>query len=264
MALIPVSRELHGKTRIRPISSFAFAATTTAVPVHGAEIVSMSHEVPVVFVRDANAYVPAALLGLRNGQNLLVDPSGRWIGGHVPAIWRRGPFRLARVEGQEEVKMMLCLDDSSDLINETEGLPLFDDSGAPSALIGTATNLLSQMERDVRGTQMVCALLDQLGLIVPWALDITQPDGQKQRISDLFQVDESKIATLSGEDLVRLRDTGALPLIYAHLLSLSKISLLGRLAKLANERDQQQAALQKANLNLDRTFGIVEDDPFLF
>jgi hypothetical protein len=103
-----------------------------------------------------------------------------------------------------------------------------------------------------------------LGLIVPWALDITRPDGQKQRISDLFQVDESKIATLPGEDLVRLRDTGALPLIYAHLLSLPRVSTLGRLAKAANERDQQHAALQQGNLNLDRTFGIVEDDPFMF
>lgn len=264
MALIPISRDLHSKTRIRPIPSFAFAATTTAVPVHGSEIVPMSHEVPVIFTRDANGYAPAALLGLRNGQNLLVDPSGRWIGGHVPATWRRGPFRLARVEGEEEARMVLCLDDSSDLINETEGLPLFDENGAPSALISTATDLLSQIERDIRGTQIVCALLDQLGLIAPWPLDIAQPDGQKKRVSDLFQVNEGKIATLSGEDLVRLRDTGALPLIYAHLLSLSKISMLARLAKLAGEREQQHAALQKGNLNLDRAFGIVEDDPFIF
>lgn len=264
MALIPVSRELHGKTRIRPISSFAFAAATTAVPVHGSELVSLSHEVPIVFIRDASGYVPAALFGLRNGQNLFVDPSGRWIGAHVPAIWRRGPFRLARVEGEGEARMVLCLDDGSDLINESEGLPLFDESGAPSALIGTATNLLSQMERDARATQTVCALLEQLGLFIPWALDITQPDGQKQRVSDLFQVDEAKIATLSSEDLVRVRDIGGLPLIYAHLLSLFKVSMLGRLAKLASERDQQHAALQKGSLNLDRAFGIVEDDPFMF
>jgi uncharacterized protein YcbX len=45
---------------------------------------------------------------------------------------------------------------------------------------------------------------------------------------------------------------------------LSKISLLARLAKIAAEREQQAATLQKGNLNLDRTFGIVEDDPFIF
>ena len=56
----------------------------------------------------------------------------------------------------------------------------------------------------------------------------------------------------------------ALAVIYAHLLSLSKISLLGRLGKMAAEREQHQASLQKGNLNLDRAFGIVEDDPFIF
>jgi hypothetical protein len=224
----------------------------------------MSHDVPVIFIRDATGFSPAALLGLRSGQNLLVDSQGRWIGAHIPAIWRRGPFRLARVEGEQEPKMVLCLDDSSDLINETEGLPLFDESGNPSALIGTATTLLSQLERDIRLTQMVCAMLDQLGLIVPWALDVTQADGTTQRVSDLYQIDEAKIATLSGEDLLRVRDAGALSLIYAHLLSLSKISTLSRLAKAAEERAQQRAALDKGNVNLDRAFGIVEDDPFIF
>lgn len=264
MALVPISRELHGKTRIRPIPSFAFAAKTTVVPVYGSEIVLMSHEIPIVFIREAGNFVPSALVGVRAGQNLLTDPQGRWIGAHIPAVWRRGPFRLARVEREQEVRMVLCLEDSSDLISETEGHPLFDESGAPSAMISSATNLLSQLERDVQTTQTVCALVDQLGLITPWALDIAQPDGQKQRIADLFRIDEAKIATLSGEDLVRLRDAGALAVIYAHLLSLSKINVLGQLAKIADEREQQQATLQKGNLNLDRAFGIVEDDPFIF
>jgi hypothetical protein len=264
VALVPISRDLHGKTRIRPLPSFAFAANATAVPVFGGEIVPMSQEVPVIFIRDGNGYGPAALLGVRNGQNLLVDPQGRWIGAHIPAVWRRGPFRLAGVEGQEDGKMVLCLDDSSDLINESEGLPLFDEQGAPSALLGTATTLLSQLERDSRATRTISALLDHLGLIIPWNLEITQPDGAARRVSDLFQVDETKIATLSAEDLVRVRDVGALPLIYAHLLSLSKIGALARMAKLVEDRMQQRAALDKGNLNLDRAFGIVEDDPFIF
>jgi len=264
VALVPISRELHGKTRIRPISSFTFAATETVVPIYGSEIVLMSHEVPVVFIREADTFTTCALVGVRAGHNLMLDPQGRWIGTHVPAIWRRGAFRLGRVEGEQEPRMVLCLEDSSDQISHTEGHPLFDESGAATALLSAATNLLSQLERDIRSTQAVCAVLNQMGLIVPWALEIAHPDGQKQRVADLFHIDESKIATLSGEDLVRLRDAGALAVIYAHLLSLSKISLLGRLAKMADEREQQKATLQKGNLNLDRAFGIVEDDPFIF
>jgi len=264
VALVPISRELHGKTRIRPLSSFAFTAKATLVPVYGSEIVQMSHEVPIVFIREGTTFTLNALIGLRPGQNLMLDPQGRWIGAHVPAIWRRGPFRLGQVEGEQEPRMVLCLEDSSDLVSETEGQALFDGSGAPTSLITAATTILSQLARDMPSTQAICALLDQMGLIVPWALDIAQPDGQKQRVTDLFRIDEAKIATLPGEDLVRLRDAGSLAVIYAHLLSLSKISLLARLAKMAAEREQQAATLQKGNLNLDRTFGIVEDDPFIF
>lgn len=263
MALVPISRDLHAKIKIRPLTSFAFAAGSAAIPIYGGEIVAMSHEVPVAFMRDAGGFVTTALLGLRGGQNLLVDPQGRWIGAHIPAIWKRGPFRLAQVDGQDG-RMVLCLDDADPQINETEGLPLFDESGAPTALIESASTLLSQIERDSRATRAICALLSRLELLTPWNLEVTQIDGSTQRISDLYQVDEAKIGTLSAEALVELRDAGALPLIYAHLLSLSKVTLLGRLSKLADERAKQQATLQKGNLNLDQAFGIVEDDPFLF
>jgi len=266
LALVPISPEKHAKTKVRPLSSFSFAAETTAIPVFGGEIVVMGRELPVAFARDAAGIFPTALLGLQAGQNLMIDPQGRWLGAHVPAIWRRGPFRLAQIEGgsEGEPRMALCLDDSSELLNESEGMPLFDDSGAPTALIDSAKTLLSQIERDARTTRTVCALLSRLDLFTPWNLEIALPDGSKQRVADLFQIDESRIATLSAEALVEIRDAGALPLIYAHLLSLSRTSLLGRLATMAHERAQQQAAMQKGNLNLDRAFGIVEDDPFLF
>ena len=264
MALVPISRDLHRNTKIRPLPSFSFAAATTAVPVYGGEIITMGYEVPVIFLRDPAGFVPAALLGLRAGQNLLLDTQGRWVGSHIPAVWRRGPFRLAQLEGEEDGKMVLCLDDSNSQLSETEGQPLFDEEGAPTPVTGSVTSMLTQLERDIRATRAICALLDRLELIVPWNLEIVQADGSKSRVSDLFQVDESKIATLPADSLGEIRDAGALPLIYAHLLSLSKVKLLLRLAKLADERAHQQAAMQNGNLNLDRAFGIVEDDPFHF
>ncbi len=157
VALVPISRELHGKTRIRPLSSFAYIAKATLAPLYGSEIVLMSHEVPVVFIREADTFTLNALIGLRPGQNLMLDPQGRWMGSHVPAILRRGPFRLGQVDGEQEPRMVLCLEDSSDLISETEGQPLFDESGAPTPLINEATTLLSQLARDIPSTQAICA-----------------------------------------------------------------------------------------------------------
>lgn len=264
MTLVPISRETHASMRVSPLRSFDFAAQMTAVPVFGGELIQFSHEIPVILIADGDGFTPAALCGVSAGENLLIDDQGRWMGSNIPNIWKRGPFRLARVEGGEEEKLVLCLDDESPLVNHAEGQPLFDETGAPSPLLNAASALLGQMEHEMRATRKICAALHQLGMIVPWSLEIPQGDGTSRRVSDLYQVDEAKIAKLSAEDLAALRDLGALPLIYAHLLSLSKISLLLRLAKMAADRRQQREALKKGNLNLDQTFGIVEDDPFIF
>ena len=44
--------------------------------------------------------------------------------------------------------------------------------------------------------------------------------GEPQLIAEYFAVSEEKLAKLSGEKLEQLRASGALPQIYAHLLSL--------------------------------------------
>ena len=264
MPLVPISREAHAATRVSPLRSFAFAATTTIVPLFGGEILQFAQELPVVFVPDSEGFSVAGLLGIRSGENLLVSEQGQWMAATIPNLWKRGPFRLAYVEGEAEEKMVLCLDDSSDLLNRAEGQPLFDENGEPAPLVGGASNLLSQLERDMRITRKICSDLKRLGLIVPWGFEFPQPDGSTSRASDIYQVDETKIGTLAAEDLVALRDSGALPLIYAHLLSLGRISLLLKLAKMAADRRQQREAVNRSNLNLDKAFGIVEDDPFIF
>ena len=264
MPIVPISFSAHARTKIRPLSSFAFAARTPIVPLYMSELVAFSHELPVVFLAEGEHMTPAALLGLRPGSNLMIGADGSWLGSHVPGVWRRDPFRIARIEGREDFNMMLCLDDSSDRLNETEGHPLFAEDGTPTPLIDAAKKMLVQFEHDVIASRSVCAELQRLGMIIPWPLEVQQPDGTKQQLSGIFRVDETKIHDLSGDDLAKLRDVGALPVIYAHLLSLTRINLLARLAQHAAHQVGQRDAVKGGTLDLDRAFGIVEDDPFIF
>jgi hypothetical protein len=264
LALIPLSFAAHAKTLIRPLPSCAFAAKQTLIPLCATEIARFCHELPVVFVADGQDITLAALAGLGLNRNILIDGAGKWHGAHVPALWRRGPFRLANIAGGEAGRMALCLDDSSEQLSETEGQRLFDESGAPTQLVTEASSLLSKLEADLRRTRELCKRLDELGLLVPWDLDIAQPDGTKTQLKGLLRVDELKIGALTGDDLVALRNIGGLAAIYAHLLSQSKIAVLARIAQQAAARDQQQAALRSNKVDLDRAFGIVEDDPFIF
>ena len=264
MTLIPISAETHGKTRIRPLVSYAFAAGRPLVQVCANEIVAFCHEIPVVFVPDGQEFSLAALTGLGSDRNILIDETGRWHGSTIPSIWRRGPFRLAAIEGGEENRLALCLDDSSDQVSESEGHPLFDESGAPTQLLKDASSILGKLEADLRQTRELCKTLNAMGLLVPWPLEVGQPNGDKIKLKGLYQVDEPKIGELTGDQLVTLRNIGGLAVIYAHLLSLSKVKILAHITQQLAARDQQREAVRGNKVDLDRAFGIIEDDPFVF
>lgn len=262
MKLVPITRDTHAKLRLRPLSSFLFVGETAAVSLYGSEALRAAHEFPVVFTAEAEGYFPAGLLGLRNGQNLFVDSRGRWLVDYIPAVWRRGAFRLARLQDSDD--RVLCLDETSDLISSSDGEPIYDEDGAPTAILDQAGRFLVQLEREGAATLAACAALDRLGLIVPFALKVNRSRGTAQTVSGLFRIDIAKLSQVPADRLAELLTLGALPLAYAHQFSLHKLAALGRLAAEREEEESRRQALTQGKLNLDQVFGIVEDDPFIF
>jgi hypothetical protein len=260
--LVPINRDTHAKLRLRPLSSFLFVGETAAVSLYGSEAMRAAHEFPVVFTAEPEGYFPAGLLGLRSGQNLFVNSQGRWLADYIPAVWRRGAFRLARLQDSDD--RVLCLDETSDLVSTGEGEPIYDEAGTPTAILDQAGRFLVQLEREATATLAACAALDRLGLIVPFELKIDRGRGGAQTVSGLFRIDAARLPQLSSDRLAELLTLGALPLVYAHQFSLHKLAALGRLATEREEEDLRRQTLKLGKLNLDQVFGIVEDDPFIF
>jgi hypothetical protein len=260
--LAPLSPEQHAGLRVRPHASYEFVRGSIAIALFRSEVVRAAHEFPIVFTAEADGYFPAALMGLTPGCNAFVDAQGRWLAGYVPAIWRRGAFRLAKIEGREE--WVLCLDLDSELLGTDEGQPLFDGDGKPTALIGHVMQFLSQMEADRQATLHASATLDRHGLLVPFELNVKKEHGSAQRLEGIFKVDEARLNALPGDALAELQSSGGLAMVFAHLFSLLKLPLLGRLAGDRDAEAQRKEALESGKLDLDRLFGIVEDDPFIF
>jgi len=261
--LVPLSPVTHARAKLRPLKSLAFASRSAAVPLYISDLAPLCHELPIVFLRDGVTMTLAALTALQSDTNLMLDAQGRWTGSHVPGAWRCIPFRLARVES-DPANLLLCIDDSYGLINEAEGTALFNADGTPSSLVDSVKAILSQYETEAATARAICAELSRLDLLIPWAIEVAHPDGAKRTLSGLFRVDETKIRALPADDLVRLRDLGGLGLIYTHLLSLSRINALSRIAQREADRNRQREATRSGTLDLDRAFGIVEDDPFIF
>lgn len=226
---LPVSFSTHQHKRLLPIPSYAFAKALPVVPVVGAECAQAVHNFPMVFIPQGDGYALVGLLSLRPESNLFVGPDGRWMGSYVPAYLRQYPFTVGLpAEGGEPI---LCADEASGLLSETDGQPLFETDGSPAEGLRKMMEFVSEIERNRAVTVRAINAIAKHGLIVPWDFTLQQDKNQaQQKINGLFRVDEAAMNALPDEAFLELRKANALPVIYAHLLSLSCVEVLIRLS----------------------------------
>lgn len=254
-SLTALSREEHLALRLRPVVDFSFAAKAAVLPLVGAEIARAVQAFPMAFVAQADgAYGLVAVLGLDAGQNLYVSVDGRWLGNYQPAALRRYPFALARNDAAAEP--VVCIDRMSSLLSETDGQALFGADGAPSDALSAVINFLSELDRNERATAIACKALADAGLIVPWEIKVQQEDGAVRQIQGLFRVDEARLNALDDAAFISIRQSGAMPLAYAQLFSVSKLPDLGKMAAA-----RPQAAVP---LDVDNILGALQWETFRF
>ena len=238
-----ITHEHHAGLHWQRATLFAFAAADSVVPLSASELPRAAMSLPIAFIAQGDGFVPAAVLGLQPGFNLFVTADWRWVGQYIPAAFRTYPFRLGQTETGKQV---LCIDQDSGLLPAgPAGEPFFvDDQPAPA--VQDVLNFLTQTEQHRLATAAICAALQKHQLICPWPITLQTETGEKQ-ITGLFQVDEAAFNRLSSEDLLEIREAGALPVVYCQLLSMQHLATLGQLADAhAKARAQASAALQAA------------------
>jgi hypothetical protein len=219
--LEPLSSQVHGDFRTRPSDAAPYLVTTHAVPITVDEFVATQRFCPIVF-STGDSPVPLALMGLNEGVNVFVDADGRPLGEmYVPAYVRRYPFMLARIAPDAQ-ELSLCFDPTSELVGRfDEGTPLFDD-GKPSE---ATNNVLKFCEEFEMSAQRTVAFVDELkasDLLMDGEVSIQPNDSEQPFVYRGFQmVNEEKIRELRGDELRKMNQNGMLPLVMAHLFSLT-------------------------------------------
>ena len=223
--LEPLNRNLHGNFKVRRLSGLDRVATTHAMPVTVDEFAM------------AQRHYPDRLFGRRQSGADRADGPAR---GHQHLLRRRRalrssrtstcrpicaaiPFVLARLR-EDSDELSLCFDPTSGAVGEfDEGEPLFDGE-EPSEATKAILQFCEQFEQAGQRTQAFMNELKESGLLMDGEVAI-QPEGAEQPfIYRGFQmVDEEKFRNLRGDKLSKLNQNGALPLIMAHLFSLSVI-----------------------------------------
>lgn len=230
---VQLNREIHRNHRVLPLQNdYRFATGLNSAPLACTEFAHAARYYPIVFAgASADAVVPAALLGLRSGENLMIDADGHWAeGSYVPAFLRRYPFVLAEREA-DAGDFTVCLDaDHPGLVEGgEEGEPLFAADGSNSALLDNALVFLQEYQLHLARTRSFVKTLASLDLLIPRQINVQAEGGAQVHALDGFHVvDEARLAQLKGKQLQELVKSGELGWIYAHLLSLGNIDRLSQ------------------------------------
>lgn len=223
--------------RWKRFDSVRFAAQDAVAPLVVQELPRACLSLPIAFIPQGDAFVPAAVQGLQPGKNLFVSPDGRWIGPYTPAIYRGYPFALADADNGQVV---LCVDTDSGLVGEHHSEPFFDEQGEPSPSVKAVFDFLQQVRRNREITLRVCAALQAEALIQPWPVTLKGEHGETS-VQGLYRIDEARLNSLSADALHRLQQAGALPVAYCQLLSMQHLATLGQLAQAHAQAAARQA-----------------------
>ncbi len=233
--VVALNDKAHAGLRVRPASSFAFAAKTNSVPLVISEFLECAREYPIVFARSEAGPVPAVLLGLREGENLYVGPEGKWDARYVPAFVRRYPF----VPGKgAQGELLVCIDEASPCFDTDLGEPLFE-AGKPTAQLEHAMKFLGEFHQATSATEALGQRLEALGLLRQADSVAQLNDGRQFRLNGLNVVDETKLRNLDRDVVHELVISGNLALIHAHIMSLGN---LGALVDRLSQRDTKSKA----------------------
>jgi hypothetical protein len=229
-AVEPLNVAQHGKMKVRPVLRMAQVAKTHAIPLTVDEFTLVQRHYPIVFTVGESS-IPIALMGLNEGVNVFLDDDGRPLEKnlYIPAYIRRYPFLLARLRPDSD-ELSLCFDPSADAVGDfKEGEALFD-GDQPSDATKAILQFCEQFET---AGQRTAAFMDELAkadLLMDGEVAI-QPEGFEQPFvyRGFRMVDEEKLRNLRGDELRRMNQNGILPLIYAHLFSLTEMrAVFGR------------------------------------
>ena len=137
---IPVSNARHGEWSVEVGADYSFSKSVNSVPLMAVEFPHAAAEYAIVFSGTAEAFIPTAILGMRE-ENLYLGAQGAWQAKYIPAFVRRYPFVFS--SSQDGKTFTLCIDEAFPGFNQQgRGQRLFGEDKKPSAYVSNVLKFL--------------------------------------------------------------------------------------------------------------------------
>ena len=174
---VAVSGARHADWSVEVGPDYAITRKVNSVPLMAVEFPHAAAEYAIVFSGTAEAFIPAAILGMRE-ENTYLDEGAGWRAKYIPAFVRRYPFVFS--SSQDGKTFTLCIDEAFPGFNrEGRGQPLFGEDKKPSSYVSNVLNFLEQYQIEFRRTQAFCNKLRDLSLLEPMRAQANLPSGER-------------------------------------------------------------------------------------
>jgi hypothetical protein len=215
----------HKDLRVVTQRGAAWGDDVMSCPVTPDEFRSLQAHYPVVFQPDASGgFVPVALFGLQEGQNLFLNDQG-WDADYLPLAMRRMPFSIG--VDQDELRMLVDMS-SPRIAHGAEGQAVFLPQGGQSELLETANSVLRTLHEGLQATPDFVQALLAHDLLESFVLDVERPDGSHGQLRGYHMIHEERLAALDAATVGLLHEADYLQPIYMAIASLSNFAKLIR------------------------------------
>tara|TARA_B100000900_G_C20531374_1_gene696469 strand:+ start:501 stop:1241 length:741 start_codon:yes stop_codon:yes gene_type:complete len=221
---VPLAKDQHAKLRVIQSGDYTRFKQQNLIPIVVRDFFTLSAEFPLVFVtnKDTEDFMPVAIMGLQEGQNLYCqeEPFPAHV---VPVGFGNAPFAITATDDSRD-QFAVLVDEESALLSDSEGEHVFTDDGNKTEYMEARIEGLVQAAQQNHQTQEITKYLAEKGLLMTQQVRLQHsPDGRLYNIDGIYVVDEQKFNELSEEDFLDMRSRGLIALVYAHLNSLQQL-----------------------------------------
>ena len=217
----PITTTSHNTLWWRYSQDYSYATTDIICTLTAREMQKALLTDVIGFVAGHSGIVPVMLQGIEKGINLKVNANGVWTGRYIPQVYWHYPFKALKTD---EGQYIVCADHDSGLINaDSSGFGFFNGEGQPTDEYTKLTEQLAEFEAQKFQTGTIMEILTRYELFEPWLFDY-EVEEKHYQISDLFQINEKTLKALSGDEMIELRDSGALLVAHCQLLSMQNVA----------------------------------------
>lgn len=221
-----VNPEAHGDIRINTKRTAELGDGVQLAMTFPAEFRSVQGWYPILFQKRGDDFIPVALFGFEQNENLFLGGEG-WNAGYVPAMIRKEPFLIGtQGKDDDQASRVLSMDLDNPRVNRKEGEALFGPLGEMTAYLEVQAALLETLYQGQQQNRMFVRALQDQDLLESVTLDITLADGSRNSLLGFHTINEEKLGELSAETLHLMNRNEMLMPLFMVLASLSNIQTL--------------------------------------